>query len=157
MTREISSAVKRARIPSMAGKRAVAKPYRSTIQTREGTNIVCSSDLDKHYERAEANNSRWDYLICFRSTYSFAVWIELHPASGAREVDAVIRKHTWLLGKLRTEDFSELAALTQSVISKGENPYVWIYQGTSRYKAGGKEARRLALAGLSLPKRLLQI
>ena len=139
----------------LLGKQAMENRHRQQIKEGGGTRVVGSVDLDGHFQRTEPEANRWDYAVGFRRSKEFAVWIEAHPASSPQDVGLVIRKLGWLKGKLRKSGFRGLARLTE--LAPAASRYCWLYQGSCRFRAGGKEQRVLAKHGMRLPSRWLEI
>lgn len=105
-----------------------------------------SVDLDGCLQTQYPNAPRWDYLIGYAGR---AYFVEVHPAT-TRNVDEVINKLRWLKNWLETTG----AALKPI---RGEQPYRWVASGKVAILAGSPQARRLAEAGLSLPKRQVHL
>lgn len=154
---EFIEAARAAGLDGMPGKKAVKAEYRAQITVRGGVRFSGSVDLDKHFQKSEPNANRWDYGIGFNHGVNFALWVEPHPASGASEVDAVIRKLDWLKSKLGSPGYEGLAALTTAAQKNGEIPFRWLYSGRTSFRSGGNEARQLAQHGMRLPERHLSI
>ena len=139
------------------GKQAVKRQYRNQINGRDNVSLVGSIDLDGHFKKLEPHANRWDYVVGFNGSKHFVIWIEPHPASGMSEVKTVLRKVSWLKGKLATEAFSGFSDLTDAAEGFGHKPYRWIYSGKSSYRVGGNEEKLLAKEGMRLPERNLTI
>lgn len=144
-------------LPVSEGKAALRPTYRRQVSVRNGTVITHSVDLDEHFRLDEPHASRWDYGLGIRGRGEFAVWVEPHSAASAREVDVVLRKLKWLNTKLNTATFEGLSELTDAARAKGICPFYWIHDGEMHMRTGGKEARLLALHGMSLPRRHIRI
>jgi len=83
----------------------------------------------------------------------FAVWIEPHSATSAREIDTMIRKLRWLKLKLATNEFRMLWKLTENTRNKEWRRYWWVTSGPIRIRSGTREANRLASVGINFPCR----
>ena len=74
----------------------------------------------------------------------------------------MIRKLDWLKSKLKSPGYEDLAALTEAartMIVKNEKvyPFRWVYKGKTSFRKGGSEAKKLALKGMGLPERSIQV
>lgn len=105
-----------------------------------------SVDLDSCLQHRHPNAARWDYLIGYAGR---AYFIEVHPAT-TRNVGEVINKLRWLKNWLESTG----AALKPI---RGEQPYRWVARGKVAILPRSRQARRLAEAGLSLPKRRVHL
>lgn len=151
-------------LPPRPGKSALEGRYRDGVSANLPHNFTDSVALDQHYRKLEPNDPVWDYGIGLRgptqgsAVGEMAFWIEPHPASSTGEVDAMLQKLAWLKNKLRQPEFAALSALTEAAKQQGHTPFRWLAQtGSIRILAGSKEARRLALAGLDQPRRLVEL
>src|SRR5258706_12467927 len=64
-----------------------------------------SANVDRSYQEAEPNENRWDYFIGVRRKRRYSpVYVEVHKVT-SDEVDLLIRKVTWLKGKIQEEDW----------------------------------------------------
>ena len=141
-------------------KQAIKAEYRKQVKVKRPAGCTGSVDLDAHFEKIEPDANRWDYGVGFKKADAdrdFVLWIEPHPASRRGNVDEVIKKLDWLKEKLKTAEFKDLSDLTEATKAKGEMPFRWIYKGTTIFRAGGKAAKLLALKGMELPKRYLEV
>lgn len=143
-----------------AGLQALRPVDRNAVQIANPRRLTGSIDLDatlnQHPRHASAN--RWDYGVGFlHDDVRCAVWIEVHGATTSREVDAVCRKHEWLVTWLRVHG-PELPAMTSSG-SKALGHYacIWISTGGVNFQSSTKARRKLAQAGLSMPKRAVRL
>lgn len=139
------------------GKQAVKNEYRSQINVGGDFTFTGSADLDQAFIHSEPNSHRWDYVVGFKNSLEFVIWIEPHPANSAKDIDTVLRKLSWLKGKLKTSEFSGLCQLTDNTEQLGIIPYRWTYSGKSKLRVHGKQKRRLTHAGMKLPERWIQI
>lgn len=153
MTR-FQKAAAQAGLPAPRGLAAVRGRDRKQIKRGAGA-VSGSVAMDAHFQQAEPHAHRWDYGVGFSNGKEFAVWVEFHPASGAREVQVVIAKLQWLKTKLASQAFKELNKLT--VAAPREQQFCWLYQGSTAFRSGGKEQKLLAQHGMRLPRRALRI
>ena len=140
-----------------SGKRALARKYRSQVICAEPRRLTGSIDLDSALssEPGYANAPRWDYGVGYkpRSAEERAIWIEIHPASTSN-VREVISKVNWLRKWLR-ENARQLDLLT---IEGGPiRSFVWIATTRVHIPQNSPQARQLAIAGLNMPRRALQL
>lgn len=150
-------AATQAGLEALVGKAAIENKYRSLIDVRTPYKLTHSIDLDGAYRVDEPQFSRWDYAIglMFGGT-SFAIWVEPHGATSTGEVDSVLRKLKWLEAKLAQPDWSELLSLKNMASDKGIKPFWWLATGRVNFRAGSKEARKLAIAGIGMPVRTIR-
>lgn len=95
-------------------------------------------------------SARWDYGIGIKKDKKIeAVWVEVHPAYTS-EVDRVIEKLRWLKDWLR-QQAPDLWALTPS------NAYYWVATNGVHITRDSPQARSLAQAGLTMPRRVLEL
>ena len=153
-----SAGAAHAGLRSQTGLGALKKEYRSQV-TSSHFQFEASVDLDSHFKKSEANLHRWDYGIglTLQTGETLAIWIEPHPASSGSEVDKVIKKFQWLIGKLNQNTFEQLKAQTELAQRQLNHPFRWVYSGNCSYRAGGKEAKKLASVGLKLPERTVKL
>lgn len=141
------------------GKAAVQGIYRSQIEFRTGCSCTGSVDLDAAFADTEPNAPRWDYGLGLRPGIGpeMVIWVESHPASSTKEVERMLRKLEWLKAKLASPPFRKLRALRDSAESCNTKPYRWLTMpsGSIRIAPSSKEARRLAQAGLDMPRKQL--
>jgi hypothetical protein len=141
---------------------ALADAYQQGLQAMEAghrNRVVCarprrlkgSVHIDKALEVALPNDPRWDYGIGhYNGQSEEAIWIEVHPASSDR-VSRVTRKAHWLRNWLRQNG---VLLLNMTRISDG---FVWLSSGGVSIQRGSRQARELALAGVSFPRKRLDL
>lgn len=142
-----------------AGLGAVDGKYRAAIRTKDSRRVTGSVDMDAAFKAEEPHESRWDYGVGLRlaaEKSEVAMWIEPHPASSTGEAAVMLRKHQWLLGKLK--QFSLLCQLTDSAGRAGLPRFVWlVVDGDIHITPQSRQAKSLAMAGLSMPKRYIDL
>lgn len=141
---------------------ALVDAYRSGIQAlsrADRDRIVCSNtrrlrgsvDIDAALVEALPNDPRWDYGIGhYNGKTEEAIWVEVHPAS-SNHVSRVIQKAKWLRAWL-----GENAAALLGITRDGDG-YVWLSSGTVSIQRGSRQAKKLAMAGVSFPRRRLEL
>ena len=139
------------------GKQALKAEHRELVACRDPRRFTGSIDLDSALadEREFADKNRWDYGLGYRMPDGpeAAVWVEVHPAH-AGEVDHVIAKLRWLKEWLR-RSAPALDGLTQRFPG---SPLVWLATGAGTHiPPHTPQARRLAQAGLGMPRRRLEL
>lgn len=151
----------KADVPSLTGKGAIQGFSRARVVCAPDLTFTHSVDLDTHFKAAEPGSARWDYGVGvkYRNGLEFAFWIEPHPASSTGEVQKMLDKLAWLKAKLATPEFAELKSLSDAASRQGSNPFRWqtTTDGAIRITANSKEARMLALKGLSMPARQITL
>lgn len=106
--------------------------------------------LGSLYLEGAVPSARWDYGIGIqRGNATEAVWVEIHPACTS-EVGRVIDKLHWLKDWLR-QQAPDLWALTPS------NAYYWVATNGVHITRDSPQARSLAQAGLTMPRRVLEL
>lgn len=138
------------------GKQALKGSHREQVSCSDSRRLTGSIDLDDALSTApdHAAANRWDYGLGFHTgTREIAIWIEIHPAA-AGEVGTVLRKYEWLRRWLR----DEAPALNQLTPSDASQSFVWLATPAGvLIRPGSHEARRLNQAGISLPRRKLEL
>lgn len=155
VTSAFEQAAEAAGLTSQPGLGAVKGEYRDGLSLQPGHRHTASIDLDSGLRAAEPTASRWDYGIGLSTSAGaeLLVWVEAHPASSTGEVQKMLDKLAWLKDKLARTEFADLRALQTRPAA-----YRWLARtGGIRILPGSKEARRLALAGLSAPQRHIQL
>jgi hypothetical protein len=105
-----------------------------------------SIDLDSCLLEDYPNAHRWDYVICYGTR---AYFLEVHPASTS-EVSRVIQKMQWLKDWLNNQG-QEINKI------RAKKAFHWVYTNKFGITKNSRYARRLAQAGLGLPKRQLRL
>lgn len=122
----------------------------SRVQFASTRSLVGSVALDNLLRPRYPNDPRWDYGIGLKkSAREFAVWIEVHPA-WTSEVKIVLNKLQWLKNWLKNRA-PALQKLT------GVRSYFWVATGGVHIRQGSPQARQLQLAGLSLPRKRVDL
>ena len=122
----------------------------SKVQFASTRSLVGSVALDNALQARYPNDPRWDYGIGLKkSARQSAVWIEVHPASTS-EVKTVLQKLQWLKNWLKTRA-PALHTLTTV------RSYFWVATSGVHIRQGSPQARRLQLAGLSLPRKRVSL
>lgn len=134
------------------GKQGIKGTYRTKISAKKSA-ITGSIDIDTEFEKSEPESNRWDYGLGLSLASEYMVWIEPHPAGSPKEIEVIVRKYQWLMQKLASPEFAQLRELTEEAVKCDIKAYWWVYDGISSFRSGGKEAKRLAMAGLTLPVR----
>lgn len=122
------------------GLRALPGSAAARVDVQRGTRLSGSVDIDSALKRLFPNDPRWDYVVGQRHELGRADslhWIEVHPASGARNVDDVRAKAKWLLGWL-----------PRTPLVSYPRRMVWVASGKSAFNARDPKLRALALAGV---------
>lgn len=95
-------------------------------------------------------DARWDYGIGLQSADSaFAIWVEVHHASTG-EVGTVIQKLQWLKQWL-SQNAPQLKSLTPP------DGFYWLSTNGVNITRNSPQARRLAEAGLKMPRNVLVV
>ena len=109
-----------------------------------------SINMDDALVGTHPQDPRWDYgLGYYNGRSEEAIWIEVHPAS-SDHVSGVIRKAEWLRAWLRANAV-ELLNIT------GDDGYVWLSAGSVSLQRSSRQARQLAQAGVSFPRKRLEL
>lgn len=111
------------------------------VRVSETRDLNGSIDLDSCLRATHRDANRWDYTFGYQNQ---SYYLEVHPA-GTGEVDTVIRKFTWLRNWLQTDG-------THFNAIKGHEPFHWVASGKVSIPVGSTYHRRLAGAGLAIPK-----
>lgn len=140
------------------GKQALKGEHREQVACAQPRRFTGSIDLEAALVagRVQTAMNPWDYGIGFRERdgREVALWIEVHPAT-TREVSTVLKKLAWLQGWLRQEA-PELQALSHGRSAGGS--FFWLATAAGVHiTPNSSEARRLAAAGLALPRRTLEL
>jgi hypothetical protein len=133
-----------------AGLKALTAAHRKRIQQGE-VRILGSINLDGALCQRYPNEPRWDYGIGIqKGSKPFAIWVEVHPASTSN-VSEVLLKLRWLKGWLSGQA-TQLHALTPP-----QRAYHWIATDGVDITPNSPEARQLAQAGLTMPRKVLKL
>ena len=143
-------------VPQLAG---ALQAGLQALRAADHSRVVCANprrlrgsvDIDAALVHALPNEPRWDYGIGhYNGKTEEAIWIEVHPAS-SDHVSGVIRKTHWLRAWLRA-NAAALLALTRT-----SDGYIWLSAGSVSIQRGSRQARELAMAGVSFPRRRLEL
>lgn len=132
------------------GLQALPNGHAACIRYRNARKLAGSLNLDVALQMTHPNASRWDYGIGFDGGEGeVAIWVEVHPASSTGISD-MLAKLNWLKNWLETEA-AALRGLTHG-------QYHWIStDATIAITPNSQHAKRLALAGLRGPTRVLNL
>jgi len=112
--------------------------------------ILGSVNLDAALRQQYPNAPRWDYGIGIQKDKPCALWVEVHPADTSN-VDEVLKKLAWLKGWL-AHTAQPLHALTPQ-----QSAYHWLATDGVHINPNSPQARRLAAAGLTMPRKVLNL
>ena len=122
--------------------------HSSRVQCADTQSLTGSVALDDVLKAQYPNDPRWDYGIGLRKARGeAAMWIEVHHASTS-EVTTVLNKLQWLKNWLKNQ-----APLLDKLTTA--QSYYWVAISGVHIRQGSPQARRLQLAGLSLPRNLV--
>lgn len=143
----------------MAGLRALAGPHRAGVSISEPRRLQHSVNLDGAISATRSTGKQWDYIVgwCTAQGADCCCFVEVHPANAAHVGDVVAKKHdaeVWLAESARP--VAELGAASAGVI--GGPVWHWVAtEATITIRAGSPQSRRLAQAGISGPKRRVEL
>lgn len=143
-------------IPALAdayqpGIRALRKDDRSRIVCANTDRLTGSVDVDAALAGDFPNAPRWDYVIGHKNGKTEeAIWVEVHSASSGH-VRHVIRKAQWLRQWLSVNARSLLDMTRES------DGFVWLSTGAVSIQRGSPQARALAMAKVSFPRKQLKL
>jgi len=127
------------------GLRALREGDRNRIRCANTRRLSGSVDLDEALRRSHPNDPLWDYGIGWTTGASDqAIWVEVHPASSGHVAD-VVKKVTWL------KEWLKERATPLLDITRENKAYVWLASGGVSLQRGSRQARQLAMAGVSFP------
>jgi hypothetical protein len=107
--------------------------------------------MDEALAGACPNDPRWDYGIGhYNGRAEEAIWVEVHSASSHHVAD-VIRKAEWLRRWLKAN------AIQLFQMTRNEAGYVWLCSGSVSLQRSSRQARQLAQAGISFPRKRLTL
>ncbi len=122
----------------------------SRVQCANVRSLTGSVALDSALRARYPDAPRWDYGIGVKKNARHSVvWIEVHPAS-TRDVKVVLNKLKWLKGWLKNR-----APALRDLTAVGA--YYWVATGGVHIRQGSPQARMLQLAGLSLPRKQINL
>ena len=143
-------------VPSLAaafrdGLQALRAVDRGRVVCANTRRLKGSVDIDAALVEALPNDPRWDYGIGhYNGRTEEAVWVEVHPAS-SDHVSHVTRKAKWLRDWLRGNAGALLA------LTRDRDGYVWLSAGAVSIQRSSRQARELAMAGVSFPQKTLKL
>lgn len=122
-----------------SGLGALSGSAASHVSVRPETRLSGSVDLDSALRPLFPTAARWDYVIGRKQgrKRDLLHWIEIHPASGGKNVGEVAAKVQWLRGWLAG---TPLAAYPRRL--------VWVASGRAAFNARDPKLKALALAGV---------
>lgn len=125
------------------GLRALGQD-RSRVKIRGSRRVSCSVNLDAALQKSFPGASRWDYGVgTVWKGMPEIVWIEVHPAT-SKDVKTVLGKLAWLKDWLGS--FPDPC---------GRVPSAFYWVATKDVHIDGCRRRRLAAAGLKMPRKVL--
>jgi hypothetical protein len=131
------------------GLQALREEDRGRINCSQPRRLKGSVNLDTALARIAPDDSRWDYGIGWTDSQSeVAIWIEVHSAD-SHHVSEVFRKAAWLKKWLKANSASLFG------MTRREDGLVWLSTGPISLQRGSRQARQLALAGVSFPRKML--
>lgn len=134
-----------------AGLQALRAHDRRRVRCANPRRLTGSIDLEATLAAGLPNDHLWDYGIGYRGARAeTAVWVEVHPASSSHVTDA-IKKAIWLKNWLRANAADLLS------ITRASDGYVWLATGGVSLQRGSQQAHQLAMAGVSFPRKTLQL
>jgi hypothetical protein len=110
--------------------------------------ILGSVNLDAALRLHYPNDARWDYGIGIQKGKPWTLWVEVHPADTSN-VDEVLKKLTWL------KDWLAHSAQPLHNLTPQQSAYHWLATDGVHINPNSPQARRLAAAGLTMPRRVL--
>ena len=132
------------------GLRALTDEHRERVEPGE-VKILGSVNIEETLHRRYPNEPHWDYAIGVqKGNMPYAVWLEVHPASTSN-VSEVLSKLRWLKEWLSSQA-TQLHALTPP-----QRAYHWIATNGVHVVPNSPQARQLAQAGLTMPRRILNL
>lgn len=133
-----------------AGLQAIMAKHRQLIKCQKSRRLAGSVNLDNALAESCPNDPRWDYAIgIHRNRDDEAIWVEVHPASSTHIGD-MLNKLKWLRNWLDT------AGTPLKQLTKGR--FYWLAtDGSVNITPNSRQAKQLAAAGLSFPKRVLDL
>lgn len=144
------------KVPQLAGAyqeglQALRKSDRDRIMCEDPRRLRGSVDVDGALKAALPNATRWDYGIGrYNGRQEESIWVEVHPASSTHVSD-MIRKAQWLKAWL-SENAGDLLDMTRE-----QNGFVWLSAGPVALQRNSRQAREIALAGISFPQKHLHL
>lgn len=137
---------------------ALAQAYRSGLQALGGNSdkikyddsrrLTGSVDVDKALlkfdKKKYGSEERWDYAIGFQPKQNAEVvhWVEVHPASGAKNVDDLLKKLTRLKTWLKANGQS---------FERFPQHFHWVATSGVHIPPHTPAARKLMSSGLRMP------
>lgn len=149
----------RAAVQEAAELAAHFRPGLQALTSAHAGRVVCahprkltgSINIDAALQPAFPNAPRWDYGIGYVERHAeVAIWVEVHSANSTH-VSEVIDKVKWLR-KWLSDHAPALFKMTRR-----SDGFVWVATGPVALQRGSRQARQLAQAGVSFPRRNLKL
>lgn len=133
------------------GLQALSGVDRGRIRVATARRLTGSVCVEGALRHSCPNEPLWDYGIGHRGTGGdHAIWIEVHPAS-SHHVAPMIAKVRWLRNWL----CQHAPALLR--MTRDREGFVWLSSGGVSLQRGSRQARQLAMAGVSFPRKILNL
>jgi len=132
-----------------SGLRALTDSDRKRI-VPDKASILGSVNLDAALRQHYPNAPRWDYGIGIQKGKPYAIWVEVHPADTSN-VDEVLKKLAWL------KDWLAHAAQPLHALTPQQSAYHWLATDGVHINQSSPQARQLNQAGLTMPRRVLNL
>ena len=130
------------------GLRALTNKHRARVKPGE-VQILGSVNIEQALHQCYPNKPIWDYAIGVqKGNKPYAIWVEVHPANTSN-VSEVLLKLRWLKEWLSSRA-TQLHALTPL-----QKAYHWIATNEVGISLNSPQARQLAKAGMTMPRRVL--
>ena len=130
------------------GLRALTNKHRARVKPGE-VQILGSVNIEQALHQRYPNKPIWDYAIGVqKGNKPYAIWVEVHPANTSN-VSEVLSKLRWLKEWLSSRA-TQLHALTPL-----QKAYHWIATNEVGISLNSPQARQLAKAGMTMPRRVL--
>jgi hypothetical protein len=149
--RETVQSVPQLAVAFREGLQALRRADHARVVCVRPRRLKGSVDIDTALREILPNDPRWDYGIgYYNGRTEEAIWIEVHPAT-SDHVSHVTRKAHWLRNWLSAN------ARVLLDMTREYNGYVWLSAGAVSIQRGSRQARELALAGVSFPRKRLEL
>lgn len=124
-----------------AGIQALTTADQRRLTVHRPRRLTGSVHIDAALVAHDPQGARWDYVVAHRgdSRSEFLHWIEVHPATSSANIDEVFAKLNWLIGWLRS-DAARLAVHARR--------FVWVSTGSTGFRAGSPQSKRIANRGV---------
>ena len=151
----LSAAIKQ--IPSLTGKlkqglQALRKNHRDAISPENSRKLSGSIDIDTALKSKCPHDHRWDYCIGVRKNRNAdsLVWVEFHPAH-SHSVRDIVTKATWL------KQWLAGPGKPLKGLMKTKTDLRWVPTGRVAIRQASKQGKILAQAGISFPRRRINL